>query len=305
MLFRSVRTMLADEPTLQRSKYRDFLSSIRSANVSHFDGLCDDHTRFLILGALVAVWSVVNANAKHDRIEGETTDYIDVKITRLKGFAAAMVKAGWLTVSKKPKSLTFTDFHLWNKTMHDREKPPPMTPAERQAKSRANKRCHENVTDKNVTVTNACHDSVTPCHDRVEKSREEKRTEEEKEGERAASGDPPAKSKKPIAITAEAFAQVWRDAGHDGHVIQAATEFHAHRLAMRKPITQLAATKLVAQCKGFTSVEIIADIERAIASGYQGLRPTKTFNKPDKSAGTNASLMADIAAQRARIEKYL
>jgi hypothetical protein len=105
-------------------------------------------------------------------------------------------------------------------------------------------------------------------------------SEPEAEANRDASVALAATKKKSVNITAEQFVTVWRDRGHsDSRLMHAVEEFHQHRTNMRKPISALAASKLVTVCEGFTVEEIIAEIEKSIASGYQGLRPTRQSNK--------------------------
>jgi len=110
-------------------------------------------------------------------------------------------------------------------------------------------------------------------------------SEPEAEANRDASVAPAATKKKSVNITAEQFVTVWRDRGHsDSRLMHAVEEFHQHRTNMRKPISALAASKLVTVCEGFTVEEIIAEIEKSIASGYQGLRPTRQSNKSGASS---------------------
>jgi hypothetical protein len=159
-----VRCKLASAPDAQHEKYRVFLRSIRQANPERFAGLSDDHSRFMIVGALVSVWSAVNARAIDDRIPNESAGWINNDVAYLSGFADAMVAAGWLRVLKRPKCLEFPQFSIWNKTKDDRNKRPPVPGAQRTRDWRDRKngkgscddgvtKCDDTVTSRDVTVT--------------------------------------------------------------------------------------------------------------------------------------------------------
>lgn len=111
----------------------------------------------MILGALISVWSAVNARAIDDRIMDESVEWIDNDVTYLSGFAEAMMKAGWLKVIKRPKCLEFPEFSLWNRTKDERTKRPPVPGDERTRKWRNSRKLgnagDESVTRRDVTVT--------------------------------------------------------------------------------------------------------------------------------------------------------
>lgn len=250
---------------------------IRMAS-GHLSGSGADCRRIAV--ACMEFWEWLDDETTNGVIEGVGSAAID-QLVGLPGFYAAMIDVGWI-IEVGANSIAIPNF--------DRHNGSTAKSRALDAKLKATKRA---TGPKPDICPDAGRTSAGP-----EKRRIEERREDLENGERAASGDPPAKAKKPIGITAEAFVAVWRDAGHDQDVLAAAAEFHAHRVAMRKPITQMGATKLVAQCKGYSSAEIIADITRAIASGYQGLRPTRIVTPQAKKT----SREEEIAAQMARVK---
>lgn len=235
--------------------------------------------RCAVVGALHLVWCLFDTHSVDGQLEGYTPEVVD-EFVGISGFAAAMASVGW--IDSTPKGLTMHNFKRHNG---------------QSAKRR-------DMHSANVAAKRAC---ASQAHIERTDSAPEKRREEERRslenGERAASGDPPAKTKpKPVGITAEAFVQLWRDRGHqDAQLLAAAGDFHAHRAAMRKPISAIGGAKLVAVCEGFTPAEVIADITRAIASGYQGLRPTRIVTPAAKKTDREAEINAQIARVKAKM----
>jgi hypothetical protein len=235
--------------------------------------------------ACMEFWEWADDETSDGQLVGVGAAFID-DLVGLPGFYAGMVSVGWI-IETSPNSIMLANFDRHNgSTAKRRAKDVEYKREGRSSASRADTRPHPARTD---------------CG--PEKRREEERREDlSKTGIHAASGDPPAAKKKPIGITAEEFMAVWRANGHHGaELLAAAADFHAHRVAMRKPITQLAAGKLVSMCSGFSPAEIIADIIRAIASGYQGLRPTRIVTTETKKNNRDAEIEAQMARVRAKM----
>ncbi len=116
---------------------------------------CDRHT---VIGSLHAVWSVFDQHTEEGVLEGYTPEALDDIIGR-KGFAEAMIAAGWLQFDGD-KTLAVPDFQEHNGESAKKR-------AEATLRKRKSRNSHAVVTDMSRKT---CDTSVT---------REEKRREED------------------------------------------------------------------------------------------------------------------------------
>ncbi len=130
--------------------------------------VCDGALRYIVTGALHAVWCAANEHAKDGRIVGAGIEWVD-SICGVPSFGLSMKKVGWLIVHSD--SIEFPKFDTNNTSA-----------AERQKRYRKNKQ--KSGATRDVTVRNDDVTRVAP-----EKRREDKRRVEENTPPTPSQGD--------------------------------------------------------------------------------------------------------------------
>jgi hypothetical protein len=220
------------------------------------------------VGHLVRLWGWATDHLIDGNAAGVTATQLD-RIAGIKGFADQLIQVGWLERTEDG-----LQFPKWAEHLSQG------------AKERAlvTKRV-ERHRDKLKLSGNA-----EPVTDQLPEKRREEKSKTVIQGNDLLLMQPQPQPKK-VAVGSDQFVTGW--AAVNGPVspelAEALRSFWEHRKQMRKPITPASVTFLARECAGFAEADVIADIRKAVASGYQGLRPRKSFSQQMSSSTTLAS----------------
>lgn len=238
---------------------------------------------FAIIGRLHRLWGWANRHLQDGVSHDVTSEWVDLYVRR-KGFAEAMVAAGWLVIDGS--GIAFPKFDEWNSKSAKKR----LTATKRQQKKRI-----ESVTDvttlsrslRDTSVTNVtlgCDESVT----REEKRRVEKKKTEEPPNPPAevATSKPPKFD--PLAATLPFDSPQFRSAWG---------EWVEYRRVRKPALSEQAAGMQLKALAELTEPNALAAIQCSISNQYQGL-VTDRFKAGANGFRSKAQVTIDEVAEQ-------
>jgi len=241
--------------------------------------------RFSVVGRLHAVWSWADEHdvAKRDAVS-VTTAYVD-SVADCVGFAEAMRQVGWLAGSDG--ALRFPNFERHNGRDAKRKAQTALRNQQMRSRSEVSPLADDDKQGDAVSVTNAS----------PEKSEEKTKEKSRKKTVAAGAAGVSTKSRKrsvkgqePVPIPGELDTEAGR---------KALDELREHRRQMKKPLTSLAETKLLAEWSSKGADRFVEAVDRSIANGWQGIfeRDDAKGRNGKTSPGLMDSLHRFVAAE--------